>query len=128
MKKCNQCGKCCIAYSDGGLSASESELEFWKLFRPDIYRYVNGGKIWADPESGEQLTVCPWLRHVPDQNRYYCDIYNDRPDDCKYFPTTVEEMVTHECEMLEDHDVKSPKRAQLLLDELMQDSRPPLVR
>ncbi|HHJ18661.1 MAG TPA: YkgJ family cysteine cluster protein, partial [Gammaproteobacteria bacterium] len=28
MKECNQCGKCCIKYSDGGLSASSSEIEF----------------------------------------------------------------------------------------------------
>ncbi|HCX26778.1 MAG TPA: zinc/iron-chelating domain-containing protein, partial [Cellvibrionales bacterium] len=23
MKECNQCGKCCIHYSDGGLSATQ---------------------------------------------------------------------------------------------------------
>ena len=126
MKSCNQCGKCCIKYSDGGLSASASEIESWKIFRPDIYRYVSGGKIWISPDTGKQLALCPWLSKLPNQNKYICDIYDDRPDDCRYYPTTIEEMVKHECEMLEPHDLADPKQAQKTLDKLMADNRPPL--
>lgn len=126
MKACNQCGKCCMHYSDGGLSASDSEIESWRILRPDIYRYVSGGEIWMDPGTGEQLTLCPWLRKLPDQNKYTCDIYDHRPNDCRYYPTTIDEMVRHECEMLEAHDLANPRQAQKILDELMVDNRPPL--
>jgi Fe-S-cluster containining protein len=113
-------------YSDGGLSASASEIESWRILRPDIYRFVSEGRIWMDPDTREQLSLCPWLRKLPDQDKYICDIYDYRPNDCRYYPTTIEEMVRHECEMLEAHDLSNPKLAQKALDELMADSRSPL--
>jgi len=124
MKECNQCGKCCTRYSNGGLSAEKNEIEFWDDFKPDIYRYVRDGKIWMDPDTGKQLTLCPWLRKLPDQTRFTCDIYFDRPDDCKYYPVTIDQMVKDECEMLETKDLLNPKQAQKALDKLMADSRP----
>jgi len=125
MKECNQCGKCCIKYSNDGLSASASEIELWEIFRPDIYHYVSAGKIWMSPDTGKQLETCPWLRKMPDQSKYICAIYQDRPDDCKYYPVTIEQMVADECEMLDVHDLANPKQAQKTLDKLMADSRPP---
>ena len=129
MKECNSCGKCCIKYGDGGLSASDSEIEMWELFRPEIYRYVSKGEIWFDPDTGQQLTYCPWLRQVPNTGvspiRYSCDIYADRPEDCRHYPSHIEEMVRDECEMIEVQDLTKPKQAQKKLDKLMADSRPP---
>ena len=125
MKECNQCGKCCTKYSNGGLSASESEIKFWDVFRPEIYDYVSDGKIWMNPKTGKQLELCPWLRKQPDQNIYTCDIYYDRPDDCKHYPVTIEQMIEDECEMIEERDLANPKYAQKTLDKLMVDSRPP---
>ena len=129
VKECNQCGKCCIKYGNGRLSASASEIELWDMFRPDIYRYVSNGKIWMDPDTGEPLELCPWLRKLPDQDpsqiKYTCDIYNDRPDDCKYYPVTIDQMIEDECEMLEARDLANPKQAQKTLNKLMADSRPP---
>lgn len=124
MKDCNQCGKCCTKYSDGGLSAEKDEIEQWDIFRPDIYRYVKDGKIWMDPETGKQLELCPWLRKDPVSNKHTCDIYLDRPDDCKYYPVTLEQMINDDCEMLEIRDLRDTKRAQKALDKLMEDSRP----
>lgn len=124
MKECNQCGKCCTKYSDGGLSALPSEIESWEMFRPDIYRYVSGGNIWISPVTGKQMERCPWLRKLPDQDKYTCDIYYDRPEDCKHYPVTIEQMVVDECEMLEVRDLAKPKQAQDRLDKLMVDSRP----
>ena len=123
MKECNQCGKCCTKYSNGGLSASESEIKFWDVFRPEIYEYVSEGNIWMEPTTGKQLEICPWLRKQPN-NVYTCDIYFDRPDDCKYYPVTVEQMIEDDCEMIEARDLKKPKQAQKTLDKLMADSRP----
>ena len=123
MKDCNQCGKCCIKYSNGGLSASEDEIKHWDIFKPEVYDFVNNGKIWIDPQTGEQLEICPWLRKK--NNLYTCDIYFDRPNDCKYYPVTIEQMINDECEMLEERDLEKPEQAQKKLDKLMADSRPP---
>ena len=124
LKDCNQCGKCCTKYSNGGLSASSSEIELWEVFRPEIANYVREGKIWMDPDTGKQLELCPWLRKLPDQEKYICDIYYDRPDDCKHYPVTIEQMINDDCEMLEAKDLAKPKQAQKDLDKLMADSRP----
>lgn len=125
MKDCNSCGKCCIKYGNGGLSASDQDIEMWELFKPDIHLYVRRGEIWFDPQSGQQLTTCPWLRKSPDQNSYLCDIYLDRPEDCRHYPSHVNEMIDDQCEMLEPQDLKNLKQAQRKLDIIMTDSRPP---
>lgn len=124
MKECNQCGKCCIKYGNGGLSASQQEIQWWDSTRPDIFEYTRNGKIWMDPESGKLLERCPWLR-IQKNDIYTCDIYFDRPDDCKYYPVTIDQMVNDACEMLEPHDMADPQKAQKTLDKLMSDSRPP---
>lgn len=126
MKDCNQCGKCCIIYGNGGLSASPGEIEHWETHRPDIARYASGGKIWISPETGEMTLRCPWLEKMPGQDKYLCAIYDDRPDDCRYYPVSIAEMVRDDCEMLEARDLTNPKNAQRKLDRLMSDSRPPL--
>ena len=138
MKECNQCGKCCKNYSNGGLSATAAEIGSWDAFRPDIYSYVGGEYIWMSPDTGQQLELCPWLRELPDQRlsdqklpdqkKYTCDIYHDRPGDCRYYPVTIEQMIEDECEMLEAKDLLNPKQAQKKLDMLMADSRPALER
>ncbi len=126
MKECNQCGKCCTKYSNGGLSASQDEIEYWNVFRPDIAKYVVNGEIWMNPDTGKQIELCPWLMKLPNENKYICEIYNDRPNDCKYYPVTIDEMLRDACEMLEEKDLNKPKQAQNSLDKLMADSRPPL--
>ena len=123
MKNCNQCGKCCLKYSDGGLSATADEIESWRTFSPHIYQYVSDGKIWMDPVSGDQLKVCPWLEKAPGQNKYTCAIYQQRPEDCRFYPSNIEEMIRDECEMLEPEDLINQKRAQKCLDKLMASSR-----
>lgn len=77
------------------------------------------------PDTGKQIKLCPWLKKIPDQNKYMCEIYYDRPDDCKVYPVTIDQMVMDECEMLEEKDLANPKQAQKTLNELMADSRPP---
>ena len=127
MKACNGCGKCCIKYSNGGLSASQSEIEYWDVFRPKIAAYVVNGAIWMNPVDGKPIELCPWLSKKADEDVYLCDIYFDRPDDCKYYPVTVTEMIHDDCEMIEVRDLRDLKRAQKNLDALMIDSRPPVI-
>ena len=95
------------------------------------------------PDTGKQLELCPWLRELsdeklpdqkvpdqklPDQKKYTCDIYYDRPGDCRYYPVSIEQMMEDDCEMLEAKDLLNPKQAQKTLDMLMADSRPALER
>ena len=77
-----------------------------------------------DPDTGQQLTRCPWLTDLP-ENKYGCSIYHDRPDDCRYYPVEIAQMVKDECEMLELKDITDHKSAQHKLDQIMSDSRPP---
>ncbi|MGV0035041.1 MAG: YkgJ family cysteine cluster protein [Candidatus Azotimanducaceae bacterium WSBS_2022_MAG_OTU7] len=124
MKSCNQCGKCCINYADGGLSASQSEIDWWEDNRPAIFQYVSKGNIWVDPETGASLSRCPWLRLDPVDDKYVCEIYYDRPEDCRHYPTHIAEMITDECEMLESNDLSDRVSGQKKLDIIMSDSRP----
>jgi Fe-S-cluster containining protein len=87
---------------------------------------VSNGDIWMSPETGKLIELCPWLRKTSDSNVYTCDIYYDRPEDCKFYPSTIKEMIADECEMLEQQDFLNPKQAQKALDKIMADSRPPL--
>ncbi len=124
MQECNQCGKCCTKYGGGGLSATKLEVQWWDRTRPDIYAYVRHGNIWMDPVSGKQLEMCPWLRIQPGSNLYTCAIYYDRPEDCKFYPVTIEQMMNDDCEMLQARDLANLKHAQRTLDKIMANSRP----
>lgn len=125
MKNCNQCGKCCIKYSDGGLSATADEIALWEIFRPDIAEYVRDGEIWVDPESGKPLSTCPFLTPILAEStnisavKYSCSIYHDRPDDCRAYPSNVAEIIRDECEMIETSDLENISRAKLALDNLL---------
>ncbi|MGF1719189.1 YkgJ family cysteine cluster protein [Vibrio kyushuensis] len=130
MKDCNQCGKCCTKYGGGDLWASQEEIDLWEIFNPEIFEYVNNGKIWFNPETGEQFDHCPFLELVPktqsqESDKYTCSIYLSRPEDCRHYPSLIAEMVRDECEMIEALDLDNPKQAQIKLDKLMIDSRPP---
>lgn len=122
MKDCNGCGKCCIKYSNGQLSAEKHEIENWEEARPDIFQYTHNGKIWVDPKSKEPLQLCPFLNKQDNSSIYTCDIYFDRPNDCRYYPSTLQEMIADECEMIEKKDVQNPAHAQQALELIMSDS------
>ncbi len=135
MQACNQCGKCCIHYGDGGLSATPEEIEGWEIFNPEIARYVYKGHIWVDPNTQQMLQRCPWLvelsspqahtqtdvihsSHEP-VRKYGCSIYPNRPEDCRQYPVNIADMQRDGCEMLELHDLENPKKAQQALQKLM---------
>ncbi len=128
MKACNQCGKCCTKYGGGDLDVSTEEVEMWALFNPEIYQYVQGNQIWFDPDTGNKLSGCPFLaiepkKHKNAKDKFICNIYLDRPEDCRQYPSLIAEMIRDECEMIEPSDLKNQKRAQDKLNVLMIDSR-----
>lgn len=130
MKDCNQCGKCCIKYGGGDLSATAEEIDLWEIFNPEIFKYVKNNEIWFDTDTGFRLQTCPFLqvevkKTAIEQTKYTCSIYLDRPEDCRHYPSLINEMIRDDCEMVEAKDLTNPQKAQLTLDLLMQDSRPP---
>ncbi len=125
MKQCNSCGKCCETAGNGGLSATAEEIDWWQAHRPDIARYARGGKIWIDPATNAYFARCPWLRTSADGKKSTCDIYTDRPEDCRHYPVDIAQMIRHDCEMLEPRDRQNTARAQRRLDQIMIDVRPP---
>jgi Fe-S-cluster containining protein len=125
MKNCNSCGKCCETAGNGGLSATADEIDHWETYRPDIAQYVQGSRIWVDPATGEYFARCPFLQKLPDGKKTVCEIYEDRPEDCRHYPVDIAQMIEDDCEMLEPRDLKDLRRAQKKLDEIMIDSRPP---
>lgn len=128
MQPCNQCGKCCLKYADGGLVATSIEVDYWQDQRPDIYAYVHQGVIWCDPDTGAPLDVCPFLQKSgqEDAYRYACGIYADRPQDCRSYPVSIDDMIRDDCEMIEVKDLRDYAKAQQTLDRLMDGSRPPV--
>ncbi len=94
------------------MSASAEEIVWWQQARPHIAEFVRDGLIWVDPSSGEVLKRCPWLHNDPSQNSVYtCEIYHDRPEECRQYPTALSEMARDECEMLEASDLRNPETA-----------------
>lgn len=129
MKDCNQCGKCCIKYGGGDLSATKEEIDLWEIFNPEIFEYVKNNEIWFDPKTGLKFDRCPFLEvetkaNPNGQNKYTCSIYLDRPEDCRHYPSLIAEMIRDECEMIEVIDLEKQKQAQIQLDLLMKGSRP----
>lgn len=119
MKACNACGKCCIKYGNGQLSASVEDIAIWESLRPDIADFVRDGKIWYSPDTGDLIELCPWLTKEEESNRYLCKIYFDRPEDCRVYPLSVNDMIKDECEMLEQSDLNNMKQAQVTLKRFM---------
>jgi len=52
------------------------------------------------------------------------DYHHDHPEDCRFYPVTISEMINDDCKMDEAKDLENPQQAQKTLDSLMADSRP----
>ena len=111
MQACNQCGKCCLNYKGGSWlgSASDQDKLFWQVLRPDILEYLGQeSELWVSPVTGKKMGRCPWLRKLPNQDKYNCRIHDLRPEVCKNFPMDIEQMIQVDCEMLEEGDLEQP--------------------
>ena len=95
---CCQCGHCCINVS-GAFSAcaTDADIERWEVAgRDDILAWVDpiaiGDEcvydIWVNPETGEDVARCPWLRKMRGQESFVCRIHDLKPDHCRAYPTS----------------------------------------
>ena len=70
-------------------SVTEDDIRMWEdEGRDDILDWVDpihiGSNqyvydIWISPVTGEDVKRCPWLRKLPNQNKYICRIHNLKP-------------------------------------------------
>jgi uncharacterized protein len=104
---CTNCGKCCTNPSYMmTLGATGADVKRWRQEgRADILRFASVlgpdknpyADLWVDDERGIERSRCPFVRKVPNQNRYLCTIYETRPQICRDYvpwePGTICEIV-----------------------------------
>lgn len=100
---CEQCGLCCRIFGPGITPTSANVYTWIEQGRTDILRWFvayrdDGSRIagpalraedlgsiasfeMRNPESGEYVTVCPFLRRVA-KERYRCGIHPVKPEMC----------------------------------------------
>lgn len=98
---CKQCGHCCLNLS-GAFSTcvSEEDIRMWEAEgREDILEWVvpisiGEGQmiydIWLNPTTGEEVSRCPWLRKLPNKDKYICRIHDVKPAHCRDYPHSRE--------------------------------------
>ena len=94
--KCKQCGNCCLNLEASHTTAYEEDVQLWrKEERKDILDWIdpislgNGifiYDIWISPRTGEDVNRCPWLRKLPNKNKYICRIHDVKPKRCRDYP------------------------------------------
>jgi len=95
---CQQCGNCCLTVGFE-LTLSKEEYARWEksdevvlsnfgyFYLEDFVDYVPGidcADLWFHPDTGEELSRCPFLRKK--KSNYRCLIYKHRPETCINFP------------------------------------------
>ncbi len=95
--KCKQCGNCCLNLNDAfQTSVLKEDIELWKREgRDDILDWVMPIEIgerkyvydiWLNPKTGDDVQRCPWLRKLPNKNKYQCRINDVKPKHCQDYP------------------------------------------
>ena len=96
---CKQCGYCCLNLLEAYYTSFHpDDIELWrKEKRHDILAWVVVTETdnpydryhgWISPITGEHVERCPWLRKLPDQNKYICRIQDVKPKHCREYPTS----------------------------------------
>lgn len=105
--RCKQCGRCCLKYGHK-LQATEKDLRLWRrknkkdiIARAKIIT-VGDNKIvaidlWFNPKTGEQVSRCPWLQKLRNQEKYICRIYEVRPEACREYPINKTQALKDGC-------------------------------
>lgn len=88
---CSHCGKCCIELGCELTMVREDYIRWKSQRRLDILRYAwipdlsdGWGDLWIDPETGEDVDVCPYLKQSA-HGKYLCEIYDTKPKVCREF-------------------------------------------
>jgi Fe-S-cluster containining protein len=68
--------------------------------REDILYWCELGDLWVhydENDDGKEAFRCPFLRKLPRKKKYKCLIYETRPDVCRGYPYTEEQVVRDRC-------------------------------
>lgn len=88
--ECNQCGRCCLK-PDYIAIEDEDRERFRAAGRHDLVAETMLDEWYGFGSSGlfrnRTTKRCPWLRKVRGEPRYYCSIYEVRPNVCRRFAT-----------------------------------------
>ena len=96
---CKQCGNCCLELTDAYIGdANKEDLQRWKNEnRDDILCRIDGVCYWLNPNTGEDVVRCPWLRKLYKQNKYKCLIQNTKPKHCREYPKSKKHALNTGC-------------------------------
>lgn len=94
---CKQCGNCCLNLYDAfTTSVTHEDIQLWESKgRDDIIDWVAPiplGEnlliydIWISPVTGEDAQRCPWLRKLPNREKYICRIHDVKPQHYRDYP------------------------------------------
>ena len=96
---CKQCGSCCLLSDAFSNTVDEDDVLMWEtLGRDDILEWVaeipvgeghSVYDIWISPKTGDDTTRCPWLRKLPNQDKYICRIHDVKPRMCQEYPKSI---------------------------------------
>ena len=111
--KCKQCGNCCLNLYDAfSTCATDEDIRMWDSNgRDDILDWVDpihvGGNeyvfdIWISPATGEDVTRCPWLRKLPNKDKYICRIQDVKPEHCRAYPRSRKHALKTGCRGFEN--------------------------
>ena len=95
--KCKQCGNCCLNLNDAfETCATDQDIQLWnEKGRDDIFEWAApipigfgqyGYDIWISPTTGDYVPWCPWLRKLPNNEKYICRIHEVKPQHCREYP------------------------------------------
>ena len=94
---CKQCGRCCLIYG-GLLQASSADIKLWeKEGRDDILKWECWGELWINRDTNTEAFRCPFLRKLPNKDKYICRIYDFRPEVCRGYPVDLCQAKTDRC-------------------------------
>ena len=94
---CRQCGDCCkfLDYHD---ALTTADVKKWqRMGRQDILNRVGFSqkadgtptyRIWVEPGSTKRDEQCPFLKHLPAENRWICRIHDVKPRICREYPVS----------------------------------------
>lgn len=115
--KCKQCGNCCLNLSSAfQRCAAEEDIRLWEdNQRDDILEWVSVIElgelsvydIWISPRTGDDVTRCPWLRKLPNKNKYICRIHDVKPEHCRRYPKSRKHAEETGCRGFEEWQIES---------------------